>query len=284
MILITGATGTVGSNVVEQLSSRGTRVRAMTRDPAKATSGPASNVDLVKADFNDPASLRRACDGVDKAFLLTGSSSDVERQQFAFVDAAREAGVRHVVYLSQLHADADAEHRFLKYHGRVERAIERSGMRFTHLRPNLFMQGLLMFAGSVRKDNVIVAAAGDGRITAVDVRDLAEVAAAALTGNAHDNRVYSLTGPAAVSFADMAATLSRVLGRTIRYVDKSRDEMRDALVGFHMPAWQAEGLADEFEMYRRNGASEVEPGVEQALGRQPRSFEDFATDFAKAFA
>jgi uncharacterized protein YbjT (DUF2867 family) len=146
------------------------------------------------------------------------------------------------------------------------------------------MQGLLNFRQSIQEKNAFFAAAGDARISTVDVRDLADVAVAALTTPQHDNKTYALTGPKALNFAEMADQLSRAVGRTITFVDVPPESMRAALVSLGFPAWQADGLLEEFAMYRRGEAAEVESGVNEALGRPPRSFDEFARDYAPLFS
>lgn len=282
MILITGSTGTVGSEVVKRLSSKAIGARALTRDPRKAN--PLPHVKFVQGDFDDPESMRSACSGVDRAFLLTNSTERAEQQQIAFVRVAQESGVRRLVKLSQLHADASSPERFLRYHGVVEAAIQAAGLTFTFLRPNLYMQGLLNFSHTIKQKNAFFAAAGDAHISAVDVRDLADVAVAALTTSQHENKIYSLTGPEALTFANMAQQLSRSVGRSIAFVDVPPEAMRAAVADLGFPAWQADGLLEEFAMYRRGDAAGIEPGVREALGRPARSFDEFARDYASLFA
>jgi uncharacterized protein YbjT (DUF2867 family) len=283
MILVTGATGTVGSEVVTRLSAHGVRMRAVTRDPRKADALRLPHVELLQADFEDVESMRRACLGVDRAFLLTNSTERTQQQQLAFTRVAQESGVRHIVKLSQLHADSRSPGRFLRYHAAVEDAVRASGLTFTFLRPNLYMQGLLNFRQSIQQKSALFAAAGDARISAVDVRDLADVAVAALTTSRHDNRAYALTGPEAVTFDDMARQLSSAVGRPITFVDIPPESMGAALADLGFPAWQADGLLEEFAMYRRGEAAAVETGVRDALGRPPRSFAEFARDHAALF-
>jgi uncharacterized protein YbjT (DUF2867 family) len=283
MILITGATGMVGSEVLKRLSAQGVQLRAVTRDPRKAEVN-LPNVHFVQGDFDDADSMRRACSGVGRAFLLTNSTERTERQQIAFTRAAQQSGVRHIVKLSQLHADTNSPGRFLRYHAAVEAAVQASGLTFTFLRPNLYMQGLLNFRQSIQEKSVFFAAAGDARISAVDVRDLADVAVAALTTSQHDNKIYALTGPDALTFTEMAHQLSMATGRTITFVDVPPESMRAALADLGFPAWQADGLLEEFAMYRRGEAAGVEPGVREALGRPPRSFNEFARDYAPLFS
>ncbi len=196
---------------------------------------------------------------------------------------AKQSGVRHIVKLSQLHADPNAQQRFLRYHGVVEAAVQASGLTFTFLRPNLYMQGLLNFRQSIREKGVFFTAAGDARISAVDVRDLADVAVAALITSRHNNKVYSLTGPAALTFSEMAQQIAKATGRPVAFVDVPAEAMRAALLDLGFPAWQADGLLEEFAMYRRAEAAAIEAGVRDALGRPPRSFEEFARGYATMF-
>jgi uncharacterized protein YbjT (DUF2867 family) len=230
---------------------------------------------LSRCGKRAPASRRR--------FLLTNSTEHAEQQQIAFVKLAKESGIRHIVKLSQLHAEVNSPSRFLRYHAAVEAALQASGLTFTLLRPNLYMQGLLNFRQSIREKNAFFAAADGALISAVDVRDLADVAVEALTTSQHDNKTYSLTGPEAVTFGGMASQLSAAVGRTIRFVDVPTEAMRESLTTLGFPAWQADGLLEEFAMYRRGEAAAVEAGMWEALGREPRSFGRFARDYAALF-
>ena len=284
MILVTGATGTVGSEVVKRLSAHGIKARAVTRDLRKAEANSLPHIEFVQGDFDDAESIRPACSGVDRVFLLTNSTERAEQQQIAFVRVAQQSGVRHIVKLSQLHADPSSPQRFLRYHGVVEAAIQAVGLTFTFLRPNLYMQGLLNFQQSIQQKSAFFAPAADACISAVDVRDLADVAVAALTKTEHDNKIYSLTGPDALTFAEMAQKLSRAVDRTITFVDVPPESMRAALAGLAFPPWQADGLIEEFAMYRRGEATTVEPGVGEALGRPARSFDEFARDYVPVFS
>ena len=284
MPLITGATGANGSEIAKLLSDAGVRFRAMVRDAGNAGElARMPGVEIVEGDFDDAGSLRGALVGVERAFLLTPSTERAEERQLRFVEAARDAGVCHLVKLSQLHASEDSPVRFLRYHAVVERAVRESGIAWTFLRPNLFMQGLLMFAGMIRDKGVFTIAAGDARVSLVDIRDNAAVAVAALTGDGHEGRTYNLTGPDALTHAEIAQRLSRASGRTIRFMDIGEADMLDALKRGGMPGWQADGLVEDYAHYRRGEAEAVESGVRDATGAEPRSFTAFAADHAAAF-
>ena len=281
MILITGATGNNGAEILKLLTAQTVPVRAMVRDTKHADSLPAG-VEIVQGDFDQPNTLRAALDGVERAFLLTNSTEKAEAQQLAFVQAAQEAGVKHLVKLSQLHAAADSPVRFLRYHAAVEAAIRETNMDWTFLRPNLFMQGLLNFTAMIKEKSAFAAAAGDAKVSVVDVRDIAASAVAALTGDGHAEKIYDLTGPQSLTHADMAAQLSDAVGRPITYTDAPPEAMRAAMVGMGMPEWQADGLIEDYAHYRRGEAASVEGGVEAATGTAPRDFQGFAHDYADA--
>ena len=285
MILLTGATGNVGKLLAKLLTDGGFPFRAMVRSVESARSiDGLRDAEVVSGDFDDPESLSLALEGVERAFLLTNSTERAESQQLAFVEAASQAGVKHVVKLSQLLADSQSPVRFLRYHAAVENAIHKTDMAYTFLRPNLFMQGLLALRQSIVEQGKFFAPAGDARVSAIDIRDIAEAAAAALTDERHQGQTYDLTGPAALMHADMAESLSDALGRRIEFVNVPGDVMRDSLVGAGFPAWQADGLIEDYAHYRRDEASMVTSGVLEATGQKPRTFSDFARDYAPAFS
>lgn len=279
-ILVTGATGSNGKEILSVLAARGVPVRAMVRDKSRAASLAGPGVELVEGDFDAPDSLRAALQGMERAFLLSPSSERAEAQQLAFVEAATQSGVQHLVKLSQLHADETSPVRFLRYHAHVEAAIRASGMSYTFLRPNLFMQALLAFAPSIKEKSAIFAPIGNAKVSLVDVRDIAAVAAAALTQEGHEGKTYDLTGPQALSHEEIAGELSGVVGRKISFVDVPPQAMREALSGFKIPAWQADGLIEDYAHYARGEAATIAPGVQDATGQTPRSFETFARDYA----
>ncbi len=284
MILVTGATGKNGVEILQRLSGRGEPIRAMVRKQRGIVNfTPNCALEFVEADFDDTASLRKALDGVQRAFLVTNSSEQVEERQLRFIALARESGVKHIVYLSQLHASSASPLRFLRYHAAVEEALRKSGMSYTNLRPNLYMQGLLMIGKSIATEGRFFAPAGDARVSVVDVRDIAAVAVAALTQTRHEGKTYDLTGPEALTHAGMAEQLSQALNRPITFVDLPEKAFRDALRGFHMPDWQADGLIEDYAHYRRGEAAGITSAVKEVTGEAPRSFREFARDHQAAF-
>lgn len=283
MILITGANGSNGSELVKLLAARNVPVRAMVRNVSRADALSSPSVEVVEGDFDAPETLSAALSGVERAFLLTPSSERAEEQQLAFVEAAKQSGVKHIVKLSQLDADINSSARFLRYHAAVEQAIRASGMAYTFLRPNLFMQGVLNFKPTITAQNAFYAAAGEGKVSVVDVRDIAEVAFAALTESGHEGKSYDITGPQALTHAEMAAYLSTALSRQVAFVDVPPEAMREALLGIGFPVWQADGLLEEYALWSQDAAAIVTSDVENVTGKAPRRFEVFARDYAPAF-
>ncbi|MGO2111048.1 MAG: NmrA family NAD(P)-binding protein [Pseudoclavibacter sp.] len=273
-ILVTGATGSTGRAVTDALTAQGVAFRPMSRR--------ASSADFaVQADLDDDADVRSALAGVRAAYLVTPSSERAEAQQKQFIDLAVEAGVQHLVLLSQLGSVADSPVRFLRYHAAVEEHAFASGIAVSALRPNLFMQGLLAVASVVRSTGALPAPIGDARVSLIDVRDIGDVAALALTAP-EPLGIQTLTGPESLTHAELAAILATATGRRIRFDDVTPEHFRDMLTGA-LPHWQVEGLLEDYAHYARGEAGEISPVVPDLLARPARSFADFARDFASAF-
>jgi uncharacterized protein YbjT (DUF2867 family) len=280
-VLVSGATGNTGRAVVAALAGRGVPVRAMVRKEADRSQVPAGAAVAV-ADFDDLESIAAALHGTARAYLVTPSSERAEAQQKRFADLAAKAGVGHLVVLSQLAADEQSPVRFLRYHAAVERHVRDLGIGYTFLRPNLFFQGLLAVAGTIAAQGRFYAPIGEARVSAVDVRDIAAVAAAALTEPGHDGATYTLTGPAPITHADMAAALTGALGRDITFTDVPADAFAGSLQGI-LPPWQIDGLLEDYAHYRRGEAAAVSPTVAEITGRPATSIGQFTHDYAQAF-
>jgi uncharacterized protein YbjT (DUF2867 family) len=281
-ILVTGATGNTGRAIVDALVDRGAPVRAMVR--AETDRGKLRpEVEGVVADFDDSAAIAAALDGAGRAYLVTPSSEQAEEQQKRFAELAAKAGTRHLVVLSQLGAQEQSPDRFLRYHGVVEQHVRDLGIGYTFLRPNLYFQGLLTFAGSISADGTFYAPIGDATVSAVDVRDIAAVAAVVLTEFGHEGATYTVTGPAAITHAQMATALTAALGRTVTFTDVPPEAFAASIRGL-LPPWQVDGLIEDYAHYRRGEAAEVSPVVEEITGTAARGNDQFARDFAGAFA
>jgi uncharacterized protein YbjT (DUF2867 family) len=281
-VLVTGATGNTGRPLVDALIRRGTPVRAMVRSEGDRSRLP-EGAEIAVADFDDPASLAAALTGTSRAYLVTPSSEQAEAQQLRFADLAVQAGLRHLVKLSQLAAAPDSPVRFLRYHAAVEQHVRDLGIGYTFLRPNLFFQGLLAFARPIAAEGRFFAPIGDAAVSAVDVRDIADVAAAALSEPGHEGATYTLTGPAAVTHAQIAAALTAATGHEITFTDAPPEAFAGALHEI-MPPWQVDGLLEDYAHYRRGEAAAVSPAVAEVTGRPPRDVAQFARDYASAFS
>ena len=282
-LLITGATGMIGSLLADALVDQGVEFTVMLRPGSSGDQiAGKPGVSSREGDFDDPESLRSALEGVNRAFLLTNSTDRTEAQQIAFVEAAQAQRVGHVVYLSQLAADPQSPVRFLRYHGAVEAALRNSTVGWTLVRPNLILQAYIPFAPMMAQGALQVPI-GDAAVSVVDARDIAAVAAAALTEDGHVGKTYTVTGPAAVTHADIATELGDADGRTVRFERIPPEAFLAALTGAGMPQWQAEGLVEDYEHYDRGEASAVSPDVAQVAGTDPRGLRDFAHDYSDAF-
>jgi uncharacterized protein YbjT (DUF2867 family) len=283
LILVTGATGNTGSALLQQLEARGTRVRAMVRSHKDEVRLAGTAAATVVANFDDPASLALAFEGVTRAYLVTPSSPHAEAQQVRFAEQAVAAGVKHLVKLSQFAADEASPVCFLRYHAAVERRIRELGVGFTFLRPNLYFQGLLAFQSMIATEGHFVAPIGDARVSAVDVRDISAVATRALTESGHEGKTYTITGPAAVTHTEMAIAIADAIGRPVAFIDVPSDAFAGALKAAGVPAWQVDGLVEDYAHYARGEAATISPHVREVTGADPRDMGQFAKDYARAF-
>jgi len=283
MILVTGSTGKIGSELTRQLAAKGTRVRALVRDAKKGEAIQAAGVELARGDLGDPASLDAAMKGVERVFLLSSVDQRQAELQGNVVSAAKDAGVRHIVKLGAAGTSLDSPITVGRLHAQTERDIEASGIPYTFLKPALFMQFMLTHAPTIRTDGAFYAPMRDGKVPMIDVRDIAAVAAAVLTGSGHEGKAYTLTGPEALSMHDAAQKLGHAIGRPVTYVDVPPDAARQAMVAQGIPPWFVEDLLRLMEVFAAGYAATVSPDVKNVLGRAPGSFDQFARDFARAF-
>jgi len=280
MILITGASGNVGKEVLKQAAASGAKVRAAFQTANKAATAP-SGVEIATVDYNQPETLRAALKGVDKVFLVGPPAQNLVALERKAVDAIKQAGGAHIVKLSALGGRGAI---YPRQHAESEDYIKSSGAPYTFIRPNGFMQNLVNYnAPTITSQNAFYGCQGEGKVSHVDIRDMAAVAVKALTEDRHQGKTYTLTGPRALTNAELAQILSDDLGRDIRYVDLPVEQFKQALLGAGLPDWSANALIDLQQLYRNGGASAVTNDVEQLLGRKPRSFEQFSRDYASVF-
>jgi uncharacterized protein YbjT (DUF2867 family) len=284
MILITGATGTTGREVVGELQRLGASgVRAVVRDPARASFVRDAGFETVEGDFDRPETLDAALEGVERALLLTPPSPLTYVYQRDFIEAAKRAGVRRVVKLSAVGADADAPEGFGKWHGQAEEFLKASGLGWTILRPNFFMQNLLGQAHAIATQGAIYQPGGDARASLIDARDIASVAARALTDEGHEGKTYTLTGPEALSYAEAAAKIAEATGKDVRYVSLTPEQFREGALAQGLPEWLVSALELLNELFASGDAAEVTEDVRRVGGKEPTTFGEFARDHAAAF-
>lgn len=280
-ILVTGATGNVGSQVVQQLIAAGITPRVAVRSLNKADTLKQAGAEPVEMDLDKLETVQPAFEGVDKVFLVSPFVPNMVQLAAILVEAAKKANLKQVVRLSAL---AQPGITLSKWHGDVEKMIEDSGIPFTFLRPNGFMQNFVnSMADTIKTQNAFYMPIGDGKVSLVDTRDLAAVAVAALTNTGHENKAYEITGSEALSNYQIATIFSQVLGRTINYVDVPEDAARQGMQNAGMPDVIVNALLELYASYKAGQAATVSPVIEQVTGKKPISFEQFARDYAEAF-
>ncbi len=282
MIIVLGATGTIGSHLVRLLSQRGTAVTAISRHPAKGVNLP--GVTWVEADLSDRTALPDVLAGGERLFLLTGNTEDMVRLQKNALRAARHARIRHVVKLSALGASDHSKSVVGLWHYNVERELRDSGLAWTILRPHHFMQNLLDQKAAIAREGVVRSPSGEGKIPFVDTRDVAEVAAEVLTSMGHEEATYTLTGPEARSYREATNILAEVFGRPLTYLPETDDEAWARLRAAGQPPWLAAGLLAIAGYQRAGGPTEaLTDTVERITGRPPRTLRQFALDYEAEF-
>ena len=284
MLLVTGATGLNGGAVVRRLSSRGVPVRALVRSRDRAVElAKLPNVEIVEGDMLRPESLAAPLQAVDRAMLISSSDPRMAEAQCNFIQAARQAGVQHVVKLSGIMPEINSAFRFARMHGEAEQKLEQSGMAFTHLRAGEFMHSYFRQIPLIAGQSMIRYPMEDARIASIDVGDIAEVAATVLTSSGHEGKIYPLTGPLALTMGEVAECISAAIGKPIQYVPISPDDYLQGNLAVGMPPYNAEALVELYAERRAGGESRVYPDAAQLLGRLPLSFLAFATRHAAVF-
>lgn len=283
MIIVTGATGTVGSELARQLMADGVEFLAMVRDTDKARRMLGTDVDVIYGDYSQPDSLDVALREATKIFLVSPSDEYQVEHENNVVDAAVRAGVDHLVKQSVMGASPYSDIGFYRFHYLVEMHVKEVGLPYTFLRPNTFMQNLLGQTTSITTQGKFYGSLDDGRVSFIDARDIASVAATALTTESMVNQAFELAGPEAISFYDAARILSDVLGRQVEYVDISPDALKQNLLSMGLPEWRAEDYAEFEQLMGENLGAIISPDVSRVLGRPPMSFDRFARDYAQAF-
>ena len=277
MILVTGASGTVGREVVSSLAIAGATFKAGYR--SRPQNVP-ERVESVAIDFDRPETIAPALRGVETVFVLSNMVEPEKR----LVDEAKKAGVKRVVKLS-VNGAAEEAFTFAKWHRAVEKHIEASGLRWTFLRPSGFMQNFFNYMGdSIRKEGAFYTATGPrGAGAHIDARDIGAAASIVLTRDGHEGKAYELTGPKAITYDEAARVLSAAAGREIRHVAITPDQYRQGALAMGMPAPYVDALVDLDRAYATGALTQVTGAVKELTGRDPITFEQFAKDYADRF-
>ena len=283
-ILVTGATGKVGSALLDNLGTADIDLRALVRDESEAQSLGERGVEVVSGDLMQPETLGPALEGVSAVFLLTPIHPQQVRQATNVIDAARESGNDpRVVRLSVHQASHQAPTRVSRQHAEIEDRLVSSRLPYTLLRPQSFMQNTLMSAPTVARQGKIFQPMKGGRLGMIDARDIGEVAARILSEDGHEGRTYTLTGPAAISFHDVAEALGEVLGKEVTYVPIPQEKAKEAMLGRGIPEWVADALNEYAEAHSEGYSDWTTGDFERLTGHPATSYKEFASDFERAF-
>jgi uncharacterized protein YbjT (DUF2867 family) len=282
-ILVTGATGTIGSFVIDSLLEKGADFKALVRNNDKAKSFLSRGINTSVGDFNDSASMEAALKDVDKVFLLSVTSPEIPRLQGNVARAAARMGVKHIVKLSAHGTAPDSPIGIARFHAQAEEAIRKTGVPFTFLQPQSFMQNLIFDRETIHERGEIFSHAGDGKIAMIDARDIAVAAVAALLTEGHEGQTYELTGPEAISYYDVAETVSAVLDKPVKYVPVTSVHARSSMMEAGMPAWLVEDLVAVGLAHASGAAAEVSPDLEHLTGSKGHTIRDFIRDFKHLF-
>jgi uncharacterized protein YbjT (DUF2867 family) len=277
MILLTGVTGKTGGETARQLVEKGARLRALVRDEAKAANLKAAGVELVVGDMTDAQALRRALDDVEKAFLLLPNGKRQLETEKQFTDLAVAAGVKHLVKMSSMEAVAHAKTPIPQAHWAVEQHIRASGLDWTMIKPNFFMQNLLTSAGSIKQQRKFSLPMGNGTTGMADVRDIGAVCAEVLTGKGHAGQSYEITGPEVLTFHDVAERFSEVLGEKVEYVPMPIEQFRERMSKILEP-WHLNAVSELFREIDEIGLDHTTDTFRKLIGREPISLKQFIED------
>jgi uncharacterized protein YbjT (DUF2867 family) len=283
-ILVTGATGNVGSAVLGNLGTTEVNLRTLAHDEAKAQSLKDRGVEAVVGDFLEPETMIPALQGVSTVLLITPIHPEQVTQASNVIKAAKESGNDpRIVRLSVHQASHEAPSRNSRQHAQIEDEVRSSGLPYTLLRPTTFMQNTLATARTVASEGKIYQPFKDGKLGMIDARDIGEVAAKVLTEEGHEGKVYTLTGPAAISFYEVAEALSEVLGKEVRYVNIPLEDAKRAMLNMGLSEWRADVLIEYAKAHSEGYSNFTTEDVEQLTGHPATSYKEFATDFERVF-
>jgi uncharacterized protein YbjT (DUF2867 family) len=285
MILLTGATGAAGSFIANEFVEQGVPVRILVRDRAKAKRFEnVPTIEIAGGDMSSPSSVARALEGVDRTLMISAPAMNMIETQRAFIDACKAAGVRHVIKFSGLDARPDTTFPFGITHKEIEDYLEASGLAWTHLRPTGFMQEYLREAPSIIHEGALYLALGEVKLNPVDLADVGRAGFLLLRDGGHEGERLHLTGPEALTMAEIAERISSAIGRTVRYVPVTPEQRLRALIAHGIPVEIAGALDKQVHERLKGGLeSQVDLSTHRLLNVQPTTFLEFARRNAQAF-
>ena len=281
-ILVSGATGAVGRVLIKDLVRRGHDVRAGVYNQDKTSYIKMTGVEPVSLDYGDFFTIDRSLQGINTLFLITPFAREQVEYSKRMIDRALLFGIQHLVYISIIGAEEVPGTRFSRWHRRIEKYIESSGIPYTILRPNMYMQNFLRFLQP--SGGFIYMPLNGGKVSYIDVRDVAGVASEVIVANHdHQGKTYEITGSMALSLDDVASILTSQVGTHISYINISEETARHVMLSLGTPGWMADGMLEIYSAQRLNLHQRVSPVVLELTGNEPVSFEKFAHDYANVF-
>jgi uncharacterized protein YbjT (DUF2867 family) len=284
MILLTGATGKTGMVAAQKIAAAGKKARVISRDAGRAAKLAEMGHEVAVGDLADAAFLKEAMKGIERAFLLLINTEQQQALEAQFTDIAKAAGVRHLVKVSSIEAHAGIGARVPEAHAASEAYIKASGVPWTMIKPNFYMQTLLAAAKGIKERGEIVMPVGKAKISMIDCRDSGEIVGKVLLESGHEGQSYKLTGPESVSFDDVAKRMTAILGKEVKYIDPPLDVYRANLLKAIPDPWRVDSVCEIFATTAK-GQPEIEAvndGVQKLLGRAPTNLDKFISDYKAA--
>lgn len=282
MILVAGATSTVGRELIKRLAKLGLPVRVLVRNPTKANINKVG-VEAVTGDLAKPETLDAAFNKVEKTFLLFSDVPNQVEMECNFIDAAKRVHVSYFVRVSVIGADVNSPKPSFKAQGLIERYLEEAGVPFTNLRPSSFMQNMTRFATTIKSEGAFYLPLKDVQAGLIDNRDIAAVAAVALTQSGHEGKTYTLTGPELLTYTQVAQKLSAAIGKPIKYVDVSSEEFKQRLINDGALEEDADKAVDRWSETGDGYFSFITNDVAEVTKKSATTFDQFAHDYAHVF-
>jgi len=274
-IFVTGANGNIASLMIPELIKQGATVRALVRDLGKAETLKTAGAQIVQGDYSDQDSLNAAAKGVDAIVSITPPNPDAVEQADNIIKAAKHAGSPFLLRISAIGAAADAPTDNGKLHHQTDEAIKASGLTYTILRPHFFMQNTFMAVESISGEGNMYMGMGEGKLGMIDVRDIADCCVNILMDGGHENKIYNPTGPASITFTEVAKIIGEGLGKEVNYVAIPPSEVNKAIVEMGWGEWGGKIMEDYSQAYSEGWGDFTNDDVKNITGHEPRSYKQF---------